>query len=76
LRDQTQLSGYIRETGADSFVVIEAKTGTATNIAYADVTQVQGQNLSTRTKIIIGVSIAAAVVIVLYLVRGAFCDGC
>lgn len=76
LRDQTHLTGYIGETGPDAFVLVEANTGKATNVAYADVAQVQGQNLSTRTKIIIGASVVAAVVIVLYLVRGAFCDGC
>jgi len=76
LRDQTHLTGYVSETGPDSFILVEANTGKTTTVAYADVAQVQGQNLSTRTKVILGVSIVAAAVIVLYLVRGAFCDGC
>jgi hypothetical protein len=76
LRDKTKLSGFISEANAEYFVVTNPKTGAETQVAYPDVTQVQGNNLSTRTKVIIGVSIVAAIIIVLYITRGAFCDGC
>jgi hypothetical protein len=76
LRDKTKLTGYISEVGGDSFVVTDLESGGRTTIAYPDVVQVKGNNLSTRTKVIIGVAIAVGVAITLYLVRGAFCDGC
>ncbi|HXG68693.1 MAG TPA: hypothetical protein VNO70_26590 [Blastocatellia bacterium] len=75
LRDKTKLTGYVTEAGEDSFILADPKTGSVTTVAYPDVTQVKGHNLSTRTKVVIGVAIAVGVGILLYLVRGAFCDG-
>ncbi|HVG19148.1 MAG TPA: hypothetical protein VNI02_08845 [Blastocatellia bacterium] len=75
LRDKTKVAGYISKIENDSFVVTDLKTSEATTIAYPDVVQVKGNNLSTSAKIAIGVGIAVGVIIVLYLVRGAFCDG-
>jgi hypothetical protein len=77
LRDNTKLKGYITQAGEDSFTVVDSKTGASSTIAYANVAQVKGQGngLSTRTKIIIGAAVAAGAAIVLYTVRGAFCDG-
>jgi hypothetical protein len=67
LRDKTKVAGFIREAGEGSFVVTDIKTGKSTEVAYADVTQVKGQNLSTGAKVIIGVGIALAVLfIILY----------
>ena len=76
LRDKTKLAGYISEVGDDSFVVTNPESGVGTTVAYPDVAQVKGNNLSTRTKVIIWVAVAAGVAITLYLVKGAFCDGC
>jgi len=76
LRDKTKLAGYISEIGNESFVVTDSVSGGRTTVAYPDVVQVKGNNLSSRTKIIIGVAVAVGVAITLYLVRGAFCDGC
>jgi len=76
LRDKTRVAGYISEVGDDSFDVTDPESGARTTVAYPDVVQVKGNNLSTRTKVIIGVAIAVGVAITLYLVRGAFCDGC
>lgn len=76
LRDKTKLSGYVSQASDEGFTVTDIKTGSSTAVNYPDVTKVQGHNLSTRTKVIIGVAIAVAVAIVLYSVKGAFCDGC
>ena len=76
LKDKTRVVGYISEIKDDSFVVASVESGVRTTVAYPDVVQVKGNNLSTRTKVIIGVAIAVGVAITLYLVRGAFCDGC
>jgi hypothetical protein len=45
-------------------------------VPYPDVVQVQGNNLSTGAKIAITVAIIVAAAIILYSVKGAFCDGC
>jgi hypothetical protein len=76
LRDKTRVTGYVSEIGDTSFVVTDLKTAVTTTVAYPDVVQVKGNNLSTRTKIIISAAIIAGVAITLYIVRGAFCDGC
>lgn len=76
LRDKTKLSGYVSKIKDNSFVVTDLKSSETTTVAYPDVVQVKGNNLSTRTKIIITAAIIAGVAITLYIVRGAFCDGC
>ena len=65
LRDKTILSGYISRAGEDGFAVADPKTGVTTDVAYADVTQVKGHNLSTGGKIAIGLGILAAVLAIL-----------
>ncbi|MCA1631785.1 MAG: hypothetical protein LC785_15590 [Acidobacteria bacterium] len=75
LRDKTKLEGYVSEAGADSFTVVDAKGRTSAVVAYAQVKQVQGNNLSTGQKIAIGVGIAVAVLVIAALVIKAGCDG-
>lgn len=65
LRDKTKLSGYISKIGEESFFVTEAKTGTATEVAYPNVTQVKGNNLNTGA--IIAISVGAAIGIFLLI---------
>lgn len=76
LRDNTKLKGYVSEAREASFTLVEHKTGASHTVAYTDVARVGGGALmSNRTKAIIGISAGVAAVIVLYTVRGAFCDG-
>jgi hypothetical protein len=74
LQGKTKLQGYISEVTEEPFVVIDAKTGVATAAPYPQVKQVKGQNLSTRTRIAIGLALSAAVLITLFLVVGAVAD--
>ena len=76
LRDKTQLAGYVSEIGDNSFAVTDLKSARVTTVAYPEVVQVNGNNLSTRTKWIIAGAVIAGVAITLYIVKGAFCDGC
>jgi hypothetical protein len=76
LKDKTRLTGYVSRISDDSFAVTDLKSGEARTVAYPDVVQVKGNNLSTGAKIAITVAIIAAAAIILYIVRGAFCDGC
>jgi len=50
LRDKTKLKGYVDQIAADHFVVVDDKTGTAVTVAYPQVKQVKGNNLSTGAK--------------------------
>jgi hypothetical protein len=69
LRDKTRVSGYISQADEDSFVVTDIKTGATTEVAYTDVTQAKGQNLSTGATIAIAVGLAVFVtMLVIYLV--------
>ena len=64
LCDKTKLEGYVSELGGESFVVTN-KAGVATTVAYPQVGKVKGHNLTTGEKIIIGVGIGAAIVLLL-----------
>jgi hypothetical protein len=72
LRDGGKLRGHVSEAGADYFVVKDARTGAATAVAYPDVAQVKGNNLSTGAKVAIGAGIAAAAVIAFIRWAGQF----
>ncbi len=65
LRDGTKLKGYVAEAGEDRFVVVEEKSGASTEVAYPQVKQAKGNNLSTGVKIAIVVSIILVVAYVL-----------
>ena len=67
LNDKTRLSGYISEAGYDSFVITNMKTGTTTTVAYNNVAQVKGHNLSTREWV--GVGFVVFVLILFLTVR-------
>jgi hypothetical protein len=68
LKDATKLEGYVSEAGEESFIVVNSKTGVATTVAYPQVGQIKGNNLSTRAKIAIGAGIAVAVIAVVILI--------
>ena len=63
LRDNTRLGGYVSEAGADSFDVVDVKTGKKSTLAYADVIQLKGNHRSTGAKVAIGVAFAATIVL-------------
>jgi len=65
LRDKTRLKGYISEISENEFVMTDLKTGASNRVAYADVKQVKGNNLSTGAKIAIGVSVAAGLILLI-----------
>jgi hypothetical protein len=75
LRDKTKLEGYVSQV-TDTHVVVTDAAGTATMVPFPDVAQVHGNNLRTRWKVVIAAAIVTGIIITLYIVRGAFCDGC
>ena len=69
LRDKTKLKGYVSEAGEDSFIIVDEKTSAISRVAYSQVKQVKGHNLSTAAEIAIGVGvILLPIVMVLLLV--------
>jgi len=68
LKDGKKLEGYISESGEESFVVTTPRTGVTTTVAYPQVGQVKGHNLSTGAKIAIGVGILAVVAIAVVVI--------
>lgn len=69
LWDGTKLKGYLREAGEDNFSVVDAKTGAATTLTYAQVRQVKGSNRLTAAKV--GLTLAKGVAIVGAVALGA-----
>lgn len=65
LRDKTRLKGYVSEISENEFVVTDVKTGASNKVAYADVKQIKGNNMSTGAKIAIGVSIAVGLILLI-----------
>ena len=53
LRDKTKLTGYVSEIKDNSFVVTDLRSSELTTVFYPSAVQLKGNNLSTRTKIII-----------------------
>lgn len=76
LRDKTTLKGYISATEQDSFTVADSKTGSSSNVRYAEVSEVKkaGGGLSTKSWIIIGAA-AVGTTAAWFIVKPAFCDG-
>ena len=65
LKDGSKLKGYVSQINENSFVVMNEKTAAATEVAYPNAKQVKGNNLSTGVKIIIGVAIVLAVLLII-----------
>lgn len=74
--DGTKLKGFVSRAGDQSFAVTDEKTSATIEVAYADVAQLKKRGgLSGTTKALIWGGAAAGAAVVLFAVRGAFCDG-
>lgn len=62
LRDKTKLKGYVSQINENSFVVVDEKTGAASEVLYSNAKQVKGNNLSTGVKIALTVGLVAALI--------------
>jgi len=65
LRNGSQVKGRIAQTSDNGFTVVEDKSGSRTDIAYADVSNVEGRGMSKTKKTLIGVGIGAGAFIAL-----------
>ncbi len=67
LRDKTKLKGYVSAVNEVSFAVTDLKTGAATTVAYPDVAQVKGNNLTTGGWIAIAALGVAVTLLLVFL---------
>jgi hypothetical protein len=70
LRDGTKLKGYVAAAAEDHFVIVEENSGAATEVPYAQVKQVKGNNLTKGAEKVVAVAGApAAVFVMLFFVQ-------
>ena len=71
LKDKTKLKGCVSEAGADSFTVVDTKTGATTSVEYSKVKQVKGNNLSKKVIIsVVALGVLAVIIITGVLISG------
>jgi len=69
LRDKTKFKGHVSRIEGEAFFVADANTGAETRVAYGDVTQAKGNNLSTGAIIAIAAGVAVGVtLLVIYII--------
>ena len=61
LRSGSEVKGRITQSSPDGFTLVEDKSGSTTQIAYADVSNVEGRGMSKTKKTLIGVGIGFAI---------------
>jgi hypothetical protein len=61
LRDRRRVSGYVREAGAEDFVVVEPRTGVVTTIPYSQVKKVNPRDLHPAAKVALGLGIGIGI---------------
>lgn len=69
LRNKMKLKGYVSQANPESFTVIGAN-GMATEIAYSEVKQVKGNNLSEGARIAIVIGLVAVAIISVIIFSG------
>ena len=67
LKDKTEVSGYISESGDESFVVVDSETGKSSTVAYPQVAQAKGNNLTSKQKLAITVVVVGAIGVLILL---------
>ncbi len=67
LKNTTKLKGYIKEVRTASFILVYTAAGKSAEIAYSDVKEIKGKNLSTGKKIAIGVGVSLGVLFLIWV---------
>jgi translation initiation factor IF-1 len=61
LRNGSEMKGRITQSGDNSFTLTDEKTGNKSDIAYADVVNVEGRGMSKKKKMFIAIGAGAVV---------------
>jgi len=67
LRDKTKLSGYIMKADDEGFVIVDDKTGQPIPVAYPQVKQAKGNNLSSGAKLAITLAVLGAIAVLVII---------
>ena len=70
LHDKTRVENFLGQINDETFVGINKNRGLAVEDAYPNRKQVRGNNLSTKSKILIGVAVVVGVLVVIAAVNG------
>jgi hypothetical protein len=68
LRDKTKLRGYVSQVEEDGFVVTDPDAGVSRRVAFADVAQIKGKNLSTDAQLVIAAGIVTTILVLAVIV--------
>jgi len=72
LKDGTVVKGVVTAISDDRFSITDSKTGALVSVAYTQVKQVKGHNLSTGAKTALGIAVLAVVAAAWFcVIRGA-----
>ncbi|HEV8428590.1 MAG TPA: hypothetical protein VGQ41_11880 [Pyrinomonadaceae bacterium] len=63
LNNGSEMKGRLTQSSEDGFTLLDEKTGKNTDIAYADVQNVEGRGMSKKKKILIATGVVVAVAI-------------
>jgi sRNA-binding regulator protein Hfq len=68
LRNGSEMKGRITQSNDTGFTLSDEKTGNSSNIAYADVVNVEGRGMSKKKKtlIAVGVVVGVAIAVIAY----------
>ena len=61
LHNGSEMKGRITQSADNSFTLTDEKTGSKSDIAYADVLKVEGRGMSKTKKMFIGIGVGAAI---------------
>ena len=75
LRNDSKLRGYISQTGADSFTVVNPQTNTSTNVSYAEVEKVSKPGGFPTKWVVLGAVAATAIIVGVTVIHPVLCDG-
>lgn len=75
LRDSTRLKGYIGSADADSFTLVDEKSGASRDILFANVDQLKKRGGGLGKGAWIAIAAGSAVVVAVIVLRPVFCDG-
>lgn len=67
LKDKSKIAGYISEVSDDGFLVVDSKTGASNVVAYTQVAQAKGHNLSSNQKLAITLVVVGLIGVLILL---------
>ena len=74
LRNKIKVSGFVESIEATSFTIVDPASGASAKVAYDDVRELRGHNLSTGAKVAIVIGIVVGALLILVLIGLHYSD--